>query len=308
LAVLVRDHGIPDDLQPAPFALGAAGIAGPAGWLLLDERPQRGLGPALAWAARAGVDRLHVLAGRDTGTLTRRAAAFRFPIEVWHVDDRTLLAAIAEPLPVPAAVPAEHQRHRQLIADGGAVPVEEHGCLVGEVGGLEVCRVVTDRYTGEVRLEVGIGEHDREAFQMLHGDVPTAEALASIVAAVAPHRRFGADPHPLNRIARERALRLRLIECPELVGASQVEAAEAPLPRPNLKDTFPCVARAVIHGRATTLVISCGVDLDLVPFAVDARLAAGHDCLLVMPHRDAVRVQFDIAALLDQPMPIVPVG
>ena len=31
------------------------------------------------------------------------------------------------------------------------------------------------------RVEVGVGRHDREAFAMVHGDLPTAEALASVV-------------------------------------------------------------------------------------------------------------------------------
>lgn len=308
LAVLIRDHGAGADLQPASFALGAAATDGPVGWVLLDERQDRGLGPALAWAVRAGVDRLHVLAEEGTGTLARRAAAFRLPIEVWHVDDRTLLPAIAEPLPVPVAASVEHEQFRSLIASGGALPSVEHGVLVGEVRGLEVCRVVTDEYTGAVRLEVGIGQHDREAFQMLHGDVPTVEALATVVAVVAPHRQHGSDPHPLNRLGQERALRARLIDDPALIGASQVEAVPSPVVRPNPKDPHPCVARAVIDGHPTTLVVSAGVDLDLVPFATDARLATGDPTRIVVPARDALPVQVEIAALLNEPIRIVPVG
>ncbi len=98
LAALIRDHWTTHDLQTTSFALGSAARDGDTGWVLLDERPHRGLGPALAWAIRAGVDRLHVLAEEGTGTLGRRAAAFRLPIEVWHVAERVLLPAIAEPL------------------------------------------------------------------------------------------------------------------------------------------------------------------------------------------------------------------
>ena len=60
--------------------------------MLLDERQHRGLGPALAWAVRAGVDQLQVLAEEGTGTLARRAVAFRLPIEVWHVAERIAVA------------------------------------------------------------------------------------------------------------------------------------------------------------------------------------------------------------------------
>ena len=308
LAALVRDHGAGADLQTASFALGAAAIDDGVGWVFLEERQARGLGPALAWAVRAGVDRLHVLAEEGTGTIARRATSFRLPIEVWHVAERVLLPAIAEPLPVPPSASPDHEQFRALIMQGGAIPAIENGVLVGEVRGLEVCRVVTDPYTGVARLEVGLGQHDREAFQMLHGNVPTVEALARVVAAVAPHRRHGADPHPLNRLGREQALRARLIDDPSLIGATQVDSIPSPVPRPNLKDPYPCVARAVVGGSPATVVISAGVDLDVVPFATDARLATGETTMIVLPQRDVVPVQVDIAALLTRPMQVVPVG
>ncbi len=309
LVALIRDHWSTDDLQMSSFALGAAALDGGVGWVLLDERQHRGLGPALAWAIRAGVDHLHVLAEEGTGTIARRATAFRMPIEVWHVADRVLLPAIAEPLPVPCLVaPADHEMFRTLMMQGGATPVVEEGILIGEVRGLEVCRVVTDELTGSARLEVGIGRHDREAFQMLHGDVPTVEALTRVVAAVEPHRQPGAAPHPLNRLGRERALRARLIDDPSLISASQVEAIPSPSGRTNLKDPHPAVARAMIDGHATTVVISTGIDLDVVPFATDARLATGDPTRIVVPARDAVPVQVEIAAQLVDPIPIVPIG
>jgi hypothetical protein len=307
LGALARDHGAGSDLQSVPFALGAAATDGSTGWVLLDERQARGLGPALAWAIRTGVDRLQILAEEATGTLARRANAYRLPIDVWHVAERALLPAIAEELPQQLPAPTEHEQFRALIAQGGATPAVEHGVLVGEVRGLEVCRVVTDRDTGAARLEVGIGQHDREAFQMLHGDVPTVAALADVVAAVAPHRQYGADPHPLNRLGREQALRARLIDDPALIGATDVVAVPLPLTRPNLKDPHPCVAEASIDGHPVTIVVSAGVDLDLVPFATDARLATGHRTYLVVPARDALPVQAEIVALLREPMEIIPV-
>jgi hypothetical protein len=276
--------------------------------VLLDERPQSGLGPSLAWALRAGVDRVHVLAEEGTGTLARRAEAFRLPIGIWHVAERALLPAIAEPLPALLEVPDGHEQFRTLIRDGGATPVAEHGVLIGEVRGLEVCRVVTDAVTGKARLEVGIGQHDREAFQMLHGDVPTVDALAKVVAAVVPHRRNGADPHPLNRLGREQVVRATLIDDPALIGASVVEPVPSPLPRRNLKDPQPCLADAVIDGRSITLVVSAGVDLDVVPFATDGRLATGQPTRIVVPARDALPVQSEISGLLLDPIPVVPVG
>ena len=308
LSTLARDHRAGSGLQTVNFALGAAAVDRDVGWVLLDDRQQRGLGPALAWAVRAGVHRLQVLAEEGTGTLARRAPTFRLPIDVWHIADRVLLPAIAEPLPSQPDVPEAHDPFRALIEAGGATPAVEHGVLIGEIRGLEVCRVVTDEFTGAARLEVGIGQHDREAFQMIHGDVPTIEALARVVAAVSPHRQEGADPHPLNRLGREHALRARLIDDPALIGATRVKAIASPLPRENLKDPQPAVAGATIDRRSVTVVISAGVDLDLVPFATDARLATGDPTRIVLPARDAVPVQTELAGLLHDPMPVVPIG
>ena len=47
---------------------------------------------------------------------------------------------------------------------------------------------------GAARLEVGVGAHDREAFALVHGDLPTVEALAGVVASWRRYRRPGADP------------------------------------------------------------------------------------------------------------------
>ena len=57
-----------------------------------------------------------------------------------------------------------------------------------------------------------------------------------------------------------------------------------------------------------TLVFSTGVDLDVVPYATDARRATGARTRVVVPRRDALRVQEEIAALLHDPIPIVPIG
>ena len=78
------------------------------------------------------------------------------------------------------------------MLDADVDVVVEHGELFGEVLGLEVARVVVDE--DGTRFEVGVGRHDREAFAMLHGDLPTPEALARVVATVRQHRRPDAAP------------------------------------------------------------------------------------------------------------------
>lgn len=309
LAALVRDHGVAEPFETHEYGGGAAILAGGEAWVLADTQPARALGPAVAWSVRRGAAALHLLAESGTGVLARRAPAFTLPITVWHVEERTLLPAVAEPLPAPAHVPDEHEALRHLVTAGGATPVDEHGVLAGEVDGLEVCRVVTDPVTGAARLEVGVGAHDREAFALLHGDRPSVEALAEVVQAVRRHRIAGADPHPLNLLARERALRARLVAAPSLVGAEQVEAAPPPVPRPNLKDPVPCVAIArYAGGRTRALVCTSGVDLDAVPTAVDVRAATGiDDVAVVMPARDAVPVQHLLAGALRRPVRVIAV-
>ena len=142
----------------------------------------------------------------------------------------------------PAGAAPAHLALVDTIVAGGAEPTVEHGVVTGEVRGLEVCRVVDDPHTGAVRLEVGVGAHDREAFTIMHGDVPTVEALAGVVRAVDEHRRTGAAQHPLSRLVPERLLRWQLIQDPALLGLAAVERVEPPLPRPNVKDRVPCVA------------------------------------------------------------------
>ena len=319
LRVLVRDH-LGDETvgEAGGFAPGAALVHDGDGWVLLDDRPAERLGAAVGWAVRAGVTSMHVIAEAGTGVLARRGVAFDLPITVWHADGRSLWPAVPEPFPPATPVPEHHQPFRALIIEAGADPVEEHGVLVGEVRGLEVCRVVDDPYLGSTRLEVGVGVHDREAFAMLHGDVPAAESLARIVEVVARHRRPGADPHPLNRLGRERLIRSEVIADPAFVGATFLAVAPPPVPRTNIKDPVPCVATGTDgDGRSVVVVCSSGVDLDLVPFAADARAAhdgahpgvGGIDARLVIvtPSRDRLRVVDEIADRLLQPAAFVSV-
>ena len=90
------------------------------------------------------------------------------------------------------------------------------------------------------------------------------------------------------------------------MGETALEAAEGPVPRPNLKDAWPAVAT----GEGVVVVCSVGIDLDLVPFAADARLAHGRDgarLVLVLPARDDHRVTRELNGLLRQPADIVTV-
>jgi hypothetical protein len=314
LRALVRDHLAADIGEAETFAPGAALVHDGRAWVLLADSPAARLGSAVLWAQRHGVSAVGVIAEEATGVLARRAAEFAIDVEVWHADGRSLLPAVTEPVLTPAVLPTNHEEFRERIAMGGAQPVVEHGVLVGEVRGLEVCRVVDDPYLNTTRLEVGVGAHDREAFQMLHGDVPAAESLARIVDSVAHHRRPGAAQHPLNRLAGERLLRWRLCDEPELVGMASIEAAEPPIARANVKDAVPCVAVGTdATGSRSVIVCSTGVDLDVVPFAADARIAVeareGGQLPLViaLPSRDLVRATEEINSALRRPAEFITV-
>jgi hypothetical protein len=316
LRALVSDHlGGLDDAAPAPatsFGLGAALVDRGEAWVLAADRAERSLGPALGWARRAGfpngTTHLHLLAEEHTDVLARRAAQFAVPVTVWQVDGRALRPARPAPVSLPPAVPAAHEALRALIVAGGAIPVVEHGVLFGEVHGLEVCRVV-DGPDGLARLEVGVGAHDREAFGLVHGDVPTIDALADVVAAVAAHRQPGAEPHPLNRIGTERALRAALIADPARVGATSLQPAQPPVPRANVKDPMPCVATGAGPHGPMLVVCSVGVDLDVVPFAVDAWLTDGDataEIVIALPARDQLPVTDALAGWARPPVRIAP--
>ena len=253
---------------------------------------------------------LHLVAERGTGLLARRAAHFARPPAVWRVEGRSLTAAEAEPLPGRTAPHPTAELTSVLLRAAGADVVVEHGVVSGEVRGLEIARVVVAD-DGAARIEVGVGRHDREAFAMVHGDVPAAEALADVIGTVRRHRHADAPHHPLNRLAGERWLRATVVADPGLVGCASLTAVDPPLPRTNVKDPVPAPAVGEdLDGRPVVAVCSVGVDIDLVPSAADARAmhAPGARLLLVVPERDDHPVTRALAAALAEPAEVVPVA
>ena len=146
---------------------------------------------------------------------------------------------------------------------------------------------------------------------MIHGDLPTPDALASVIDAVLAQRRPGASPHPLNRLAAERWLRALVVERPELAGARSLRPVDPPVARENVKDAVPAPALGdADDGTPVVVVCSAGIDLDLVPAAADTRQwhAPGARLVLVVPERDDHPVTRALAAALVAPAEIVPVA
>jgi hypothetical protein len=326
LRALVAEHlGRPVDAEPEGFPRGAALLCDGAAWVLVEGAADRSLGAALAWAIRHDATALHLVVEDHTGLLARRAQRLAYPVTVWFPEDRVLLPVVAESLAEPAVASVEHLKLVDVIEAAGATANIEHGVVVGEVRGLEVCRVVDEPTVGHfadlgdvdiapradsfspdgVLLEVGVGANDREAFRMLHGDIPTIEALAAVVDSVLAHRSPDAPQHPLNRLGQERALRWQLEQDPALIGMVTVASSEPPQPRPNLKDPIPCVARAIgSDGHESIVVCSVGIDVDLVGFVADVQEMADDPVIVVLRPRDAVSITRDLLALLATPVDI----
>ncbi len=254
----------------------AATSAGSAGGV-------RELGPALRWASSKGAGELHLVAeGEVAHDLARRASLLGRPIVVWRARGAELVPADPRPLTPPPEPPAAHWAMAGLIADAGARVVDDHGLLVAEVAGLEVARVVE----GEEgpRLDVGVGQADRELQQYVNGHLDDDTNLRRAIAAVATHRRADGGGHPLARMARERWLRSVLLDDPSPVGATELIAAVPLRPRATVLGGVPAVA----SGPGIVVVCSVGVDLDLIPEAADHRAAIDADAevVLVLPERD----------------------
>jgi hypothetical protein len=304
------------DLALGTFPGGATARAGERGWVLLDERADTALGRALVWAGRESVTTLDLLVEDPAvaGVLARRATAFADTPRVWLVEGRSLVAVEPAAVPAPVEPPAVARELVGLLHDAGVEVVTEHGEIRGEVLGLEVARVVVDTddhgAASAARVEVGVGRHDREAFAMLHGDIPTPDALSKVIDKVRLHRRPDAEAHPLRRMAAERWLRSTLIEAPAVVGAAQLQAAEPTVARDSLKDVVPAIALGADEsGGPVVVACSVGIDLDLVPAAADARLVHAPDArlVIVVPERDDHPVTRRLAAALRDPATIVTV-
>lgn len=340
LRALVSTHvGRDTTADVSSFPNGAAMVVDESAWVLVDGDASRSLGGALGWAVRQSANSLNIVADSGVGVVARRSERFAFPIRAWTSRDRELLPAEIEQLVDLPTPTSEHLALQAVIEAAGASANVEHGVVFGEVRGLEVCRVVEQPTVGlfaelgdmsseppavqldannpaglgqrahaGVQLEVGVGANDREAFRLLHGDMPTVEALRGVVEAVVSHRAVDSPQHPLNRLGKERFLRWRLEQEPALIGMSEVRPAEPPAARPNLKDAVPCVARATAVGRSAMVVCSTGVDLDLIAFVADVQAMYGDSVMVVTPEQDLVPITRELAALLTSAVDLRPVN
>ncbi|NQV96815.1 MAG: hypothetical protein HQ486_03375 [Acidimicrobiaceae bacterium] len=271
-------------------------------WVLLTDRHDRGLGPALLWATHHLASALRVFTDEYADDLARRASFFNFDIKIYDVSSNTPVLTAPNTVEI-REISFADELFADFITTAGADLTREHGVLAGEVCGLEVCRVVHDEL-GESRLEIGVGAHDRQIFQLLHGRTASIESLRKVVHEVASKRVVNANPHPLNQLGRERLLRHLLCASPELIDAVSLEPVPPPSPRANLRDPVPCCARGISsNGDVLVAIFSIGVDPDVVTFGADARqqINPTADLIFVSPPRDAVPPIVQLAKLLYRP-------
>jgi hypothetical protein len=295
--------GALDPTVASGFGSGAALTDGHRAFVLPDDRAERSVGPALAWAEAQGAAELHLLVDEHATDLARRAAYFTSGPTVWQIDGRSCRAVEPAPVRTSAEPSADATALGLVLEEAGLDVVVEDGTVMGEVLGLEVARVsVAD--DGRPGIEVGVGRHDREAFAIVHGDLPTVDALRRVIDTVRSHRRADLPQHPLNGLAPERWLLRQAMLDPELVGDWTLARSSGPIRRQSVKDVVPALAAGTDDtGHAVVVATSVGVDLDLVPAAADGRAAfdAHARLVLVVPEADALPVLHRLAGRLHRP-------
>jgi len=312
LNALVTDRWGPDASRLAASVPGAVILAdADTMWALVDDQSV-GVGPSLAWAAKHDRRLTHLLAD-DTTVLVRQMRALKEPPRTWQVQGRSLIDAPPSP-PIPRGEIAEAVVERALaLTDVGLDVLFEHGLALGEHRGLEVARVVPDG--SGARLEIGIGQADREVQELMAAQHPELDRLRGVAALARKYRTPEAGLHPLSRMARERWLRSDLLADPSKIGLVHLEPVEPVVARPNMVDPAPAFAvgeRA--DGSGVVVACSVGIDLGLVPRSADVwlREAEGPDgpdttMILVMPERDRHRITVLLADGLSGPTEVLAV-
>ena len=261
----------PESATNQDFPFGAGLTHEHRGALYVTRDHIRTIGPTLLWMQKHHLTEVDLVIEGDAGIPARRAQSLTCNLRVWQMLNGTLQPAQPAPHLPKIQPPDSHEQFTSLIQQCGADVVREHGILTGEVLGLEVCRVV-DTPEGP-KLEIGVGAHDRETFQLVNAHRTIEESLTQVVATVTQYRAPGAEPHPLNRLAPERRLRHHILNNPHLVNATALQPAEPPVIRHNLLDASACIAQGTTTSNEPLIVaITATVDVDIVTFAIDAQL------------------------------------
>jgi hypothetical protein len=285
-----------------------AAVADDTLWVLESDQTTgvAAMSAALAWLVSRSVgtvSRLALIARHAPGVAARRLQNVGVASRVFEIVEHGIVPVEPAPhLPFVEPVP-RHVKLAEMFTLAGADIVVEYGVVAAEVAGLEVARITEE--DGVPTIRIGVGIHDQETFRLMHGDTATVDQLRDVVGTVGDRRKPGAAPHPLNLLARERAMRHQASLDPSSLGLKELFVAEPPVRRMNLKDDVPCCAigRDSV-GEPVVATFASGVNLDLVPFAVDARdrLLPGARVVVVTESRNIIAVQRRIAGLVGTPV------
>ena len=104
-------------------------------------------------------------------------------------------------------------------------------------------------------------------------------------------------------------MRSLLIDRPDRIGFSELAGTEPPVERKSVKAVAPAVAVGVHDGVEMVVVVSTGIDLELLPYAADARMRTAPDTplVVVVPERDAHPITQRLADALAEPARVVTV-
>lgn len=257
-------------------------------------------GPALIWALRTKIGQLHIVAEAEhAGALARRVSGIDgIRIDVVAVDGVDLVPAEPEDVAPAPVLSAAMWALAPILSEAGARPVDDHGRIVAEVAGLEVARI-DDPGSDEATIEVGVGEADRELHTLVHSNIDSGTAVRRAVSMVAAERQRG-SMHPLARMARERWIRSMLLDDPSLIGLASLTAVPPLVARSTVLGNVPSAAVGRRpDGRPVVVVCSSGIDLDVVPEAVDYRQreSPGAELIIVLPERDRHAVTESLTAI-----------
>ncbi len=233
-------------------------------------------------------DGLTVFAEPDVApALARRVAVLEsvglvVELEVLQVRGAEAIAVVPAELASPPSLSAERWQEASIMADAGARVIDDHGRLVADVMGLEVARITSEG------LRIGVGEADRELQVYVNSHLEDIEALTRAADTVRSLRPQAS--HPLNRLARPRWLRSALLDDPSLIGLPNLEPIPPLVANEGVFDTEPTAAYSPPTGDepGVTVVCSVGVDLNLVPEALEYRERTDGESrlILVVPERD----------------------
>ena len=303
---VASDAGV-SGVQPRSIDGAAMVVGDTTAWIVADDAPHRIIAAAWLHARRAGVREITLAlhgadAEADGSATARRAAVAATPTRVVRLEGRTPVAVEAHPPEAPPPPPDAHLEFAAAIDEAGADVVVDHGMVLGEVLGLEVCRVIDGPDGAEI--SVGVGRHDRTAGEMLYGVDGARERLAQVVSEVRAHRASDAEPHPLQRLAPERRLRAEVLAAGGLDGVADDLSPLEGLHR-RISVLSPAPAFAVTSDGRHLVVFTTGLDLGAWADAADMASHLGVDGVtMALPERNRLAAHDELCAAVTVPISV----